>query len=1176
MYPTFTGNSRRTRNVNLSGQRQNPFAAAWSPSTGSGASLTISNAQAERQHRQQERQRAKAAKTIQRTWRSHKTRRQLRNGWRQDFDHIYSVPDNANPQQRAFVAFPLLLAFFEPKLPGDLQRMLRFARDFASADLQPFLPPQVCSFRVERLSEILIHGLDICSHQSKSRDDVEILLTQLTRVASFAPHCLSQFLQPYYKTLARFMVTATYLDEVLLGPTVECVVAPLGAPGAPETHDSFITDVYEALAFNLLTANHLPLLEKHISVFSRRISVVRLASAITAAYTSGYASTRSPEDLLWLLAHFIDLHKTQPGATGPSVYLRALYVQLSTLTSQISIRLPLLDQGSRDDNRKGDDVPLPLPPYVAKHITSLVDRAGIAALLTDITANFASRTTTEDFEGASLLAGYVLTLLQCFPRQGDDIRMRLFLGDIPSTHGDVPVLKFLWNTMCKTQVYQEILRESVSVISVVQAHLSSSLASPEISAAEQEWRLIHLFLELYTFILRISDDDDFFSSIGPNIAGNNQSPPSRLRSCGLALAEVKSLTSFLKNLAFTLHYHASDIVPNTSSSESVPDSDSMSKLDAYFGSITGIRPVKEKRKSGLSGSMAKPDARSLRSIVTVALRLLYERDSRRPFLPPNHWLMTAKFDMEGFVTAVVAEQERQQAEISQDTDEEDDDNDEEMDDALPISHTVAGQRSSRHAQIERLRAQQRRAQRDRMLSLIGPKLEILRHMPFVIPFETRVQIFRQFVHLDKHKRRGGLDADQWRMTMINNPLFPGRDPARKHQGKIRRESEFDDAYEQFYQLGDGLKEPLQIQFVDTFGNIEEGIDGGGVTKEFLISAINSAFPDRSKPGGNDEYFAENAQHLVYPNPVAVDAYKFMMRTAKVPEDEQREHVRELLQRFEFLGRLVGKCMYEGILIDEPFAPFFLLKWASGQTGENSYRGNINDLKDLDQELYQGLLHLKNYPGDLAELDLNFTIEDELSTNGPIRTITRELMPNGKSTPVTNENRLLYIAYTARHRLVVQPAQQTSAFLRGLRSIIAPSWLSMFNQNELQHLVGGDSSEIDVDDLRRNTIYSGLYSVGDDGLEHPTIELFWKVVRGFSDAKRRLLLSYVTSTPRAPLLGFSQLNPRFSIRDAGHEQGRLPSTSTCVNLLKLPIYDDEETLRDRLERAITSQAGFGLS
>ena len=217
--------------------------------------------------------------------------------------------------------------------------------------------------------------------------------------------------------------------------------------------------------------------------------------------------------------------------------------------------------------------------------------------------------------------------------------------------------------------------------------------------------------------------------------------------------------------------------------------------------------------------------------------------------------------------------------------------------------------------------------------------------------------------------------------------------------------------------------------------------------------------------------------------------------------------------------------------------------------------------------------------------MDFTITDTIPTSGPssighpkaaTKTTTHELRPNGANIPVTNKNRLVYISYVARHRLQIQPRHQTSAFLKGLGSMIKPSWLSMFNQSELQTLIGGDSSEIDVPDLRRSTLYGGVYSLGDDQEEHPTVKMFWEVMQELSDEDRRKLLKYVTSTPRAPLLGFRQLNPRFSIRDSGSDQSRLPSTSTCVNLLKLPIYASKATLREKLVYAINAGAGFNLS
>nr|XP_053635145.1 ubiquitin-protein ligase E3C-like [Cherax quadricarinatus] len=94
-------------------------------------------------------------------------------------------------------------------------------------------------------------------------------------------------------------------------------------------------------------------------------------------------------------------------------------------------------------------------------------------------------------------------------------------------------------------------------------------------------------------------------------------------------------------------------------------------------------------------------------------------------------------------------------------------------------------------------------------------------------------------------------------------------------------------------------------------------------------------------------------------------------------------------------------------------------------------------------------------------------------------------------------------------------------------------------------------------------------------EHPTIQAFWQVLRGFDETQKRQLLKFVTSCSHPPLLGFKELQPAFCIQPSGSED-RLPTASTCMNLLKLPEYKSERTLRDKLLYAITSGSGFELS
>ena len=102
-------------------------------------------------------------------------------------------------------------------------------------------------------------------------------------------------------------------------------------------------------------------------------------------------------------------------------------------------------------------------------------------------------------------------------------------------------------------------------------------------------------------------------------------------------------------------------------------------------------------------------------------------------------------------------------------------------------------------------------------------------------------------------------------------------------------------------------------------------------------------------------------------------------------------------------------------------------------GKQSY---LDDLASLDGELYQGLIFLKHYSGDLADLALNFTVtQDEF---GIARSV--ELTPNGSNIPVTKENRLRYIYLVSLYKLSRQIRKQSDAFFDGLSEMIDPKWL----------------------------------------------------------------------------------------------------------------------------------------
>ena len=69
----------------------------------------------------------------------------------------------------------------------------------------------------------------------------------------------------------------------------------------------------------------------------------------------------------------------------------------------------------------------------------------------------------------------------------------------------------------------------------------------------------------------------------------------------------------------------------------------------------------------------------------------------------------------------------------------------------------------------------------------------------------------------------------------------------------------------------------------------------------------------------------------------------------------------------------------------------------------------------------------------------------------------DLIPNGQNILVTNQNVIQYVHLMAHFKLNIQIAQQSSAFLLGFRDLVPAEFIRMFNQKEMQMLIGGSQS-----------------------------------------------------------------------------------------------------------------------
>jgi len=91
-------------------------------------------------------------------------------------------------------------------------------------------------------------------------------------------------------------------------------------------------------------------------------------------------------------------------------------------------------------------------------------------------------------------------------------------------------------------------------------------------------------------------------------------------------------------------------------------------------------------------------------------------------------------------------------------------------------------------------------------------------------------------------------------------------------------------------------------------------------------------------------------------------------------------------------------MLQGIVVDVPFASFFLSQLL-GQQHQALY-SSMDELPSLDRELYRSLTFIKHHQGDVQDLDLTFSVDEDCLG----QLVTHELVPGGKAIPVTNENK----------------------------------------------------------------------------------------------------------------------------------------------------------------------------
>lgn len=243
----------------------------------------------------------------------------------------------------------------------------------------------------------------------------------------------------------------------------------------------------------------------------------------------------------------------------------------------------------------------------------------------------------------------------------------------------------------------------------------------------------------------------------------------------------------------------------------------------------------------------------------------------------------------------------------------------------------------------------------------------------------------------------------------------GRDVGGPINLNVRRQDVFNDSYRVLAgKSGEAIKYgKLNVKF-----HGEEGVDAGGVTREWYTVIAQSIF---------------NPGYCLF-EPCAADQLTYQPSRQSWVNPEH-------IGFFRFIGKIIGKAIYDGRLLDAYFSRAFYKQMLGRKV-------DIRDLESVDPEYHKSLVWMLE--NDITNVvDLDFTLEvDEFGAKQVV-----DLKENGSQIPVTEENKQEYVKLVVENRLETAIKDQVKAFLDGFYEIIPRSLISIFDPDQLERKLG---------------------------------------------------------------------------------------------------------------------------
>ena len=342
---------------------------------------------------------------------------------------------------------------------------------------------------------------------------------------------------------------------------------------------------------------------------------------------------------------------------------------------------------------------------------------------------------------------------------------------------------------------------------------------------------------------------------------------------------------------------------------------------------------------------------------------------------------------------------------------------------------------------------------------------------------------------------------------------------------IRRDHLIEDTLNELSKPNVNLQSELKVKFSG-----EQGVDEGGVRKEFFILLIRQIFDP------NYGMFSYNKKTRLY----WFNHYSFEPKI-----------------KYELIGKIFGLAIYNNTILDVKL-PIVVYKKLLG------IKPNLDDMKECDPELYHTLNYLvnNNDPNLKEELDTNFTVIDDKFGEK----LVIPLKPNGENILIDINNKNEYVELYLDWYFNKSIQEYFNSFEKGFYCVFNRNLSKVLTPDELELIICG-TQILDFNELKKACQYEEYTK------DSETIKYFWEILLDFNEEEKKKFLSFVTGCDRAPIDGLGSL--RITISNGGTDIKQLPSAHTCFDNLILPDYKDKEKMKKAILTAINYSEGFGL-